>query len=99
MNILISLLSITAGFSFACAILIISQNDKSVKNTSSSSDCVMPVDAEIVGVFQSQDGQWWTTLSWAVNNRATWNNKLGKEGDVVKIYPLLNGNMSIQPDR
>ncbi len=54
-----------------------------------------PVEATIVGVYQTQSGDWWTTLSWGNGDRGSWNNKLGKEGDLVKIYPMRNGKFSI----
>lgn len=56
------------------------------------------VEATIVGVFQSQNGDWWTTLSWGESDRGSWNSKLGKEGDLVKIYPARNGRYSITPN-
>lgn len=56
-----------------------------------------PVEATIVGVFQTQNGDWWTTLSWGTSNRGTWNNKLGQEGERVKIYPIRNGKFALTP--
>ncbi len=56
-----------------------------------------PIEATIVGVFQDSSGLWWSTLSWGDANRGTWGNKLGKEGDRVKIYAGINGKYSIEP--
>lgn len=56
------------------------------------------IEAKIVGVFQSQNGDWWTTLSWGNGERGTWNNKMGDEGETVKIYPIKNGKYSITPE-
>lgn len=57
-----------------------------------------PVEATIVGVFQAQNGDWWTTLSWGESDRGTWNNKLGQEGERVKIYPIRNGKFALTPE-
>lgn len=57
-----------------------------------------PVEATIVAVFQSHNGDWWTTLSWGESDRGTWNNKLGHEGERVKIYAIRNGKFAITPE-
>lgn len=82
----------------AMVLLVIALISQSSRKDAAPTNLPEPLDTKIVGVFQDKSGDWWTTLAWGDGNRATWQNRLGAEGDTVKIYPVRNGKYALQPE-